>query len=141
MTGGPPYFSTSQGNGTEPLQQSHHSAAAGGGTAASPAFAASGYFVTHATGAWQTPAAAAAPQQPLATATALPLSFEQLTCLTAEIDANPSRSATALAGYGIDQHAYQTQLAALRVRCEADPELQQRYDRLLQYYRAVVAQR
>jgi hypothetical protein len=80
-------------------------------------------------------------RQAPAAPTALPLSFEQLTCLTAEIESNPSKSATALSGYGIDIQAYQAQLQALRVRCEADPELQQRYDRLIQYYRAVVAQR
>ncbi len=69
------------------------------------------------------------------------LSFEQLTCLTAELDVNPAKASPALAGYGIDQASYETQHRALRVRCEADPDLQQRYERLLTYYRAVVSQR
>lgn len=70
-----------------------------------------------------------------------PLSFEQLTCLTAELDVKPDMARATLAGYGIDQSGYDAQRQALTVRCQADPELQLRYERLLQYYRKIVSQR
>jgi hypothetical protein len=145
--GAAPYGATPLSHATEPIQPARdyakpQAAAAPSGTSPVQAFSASGYFVTNATGAWQAqqPAAADARQAPAAP-TVLPLSFEQLTCLTAEIESNPGKAATALAGYGIDNQAYQAQIQSMRVRCEADPELQQRYDRLIQYYRAVVTQR
>jgi hypothetical protein len=81
--------------------------------------------------------------QPPATAafSGPPLSFEQLTCLTAELDVKPGIADSTLAGYGIDRAGYAAQHQALRLRCQTDPELQQRYERLLQYYRGIVSQR
>lgn len=69
------------------------------------------------------------------------LSFEQLTCLTAELQVKPEHSATTFAGYGIDEASYQAQHRDLLMRCEADDHLSQRYQRLLEYYRSIVSQR
>lgn len=97
-------------------------------------------------GLYGTPSPAASPTPlphvpPASTFTGTTLSFEQLTCLTAELDVNPAKASPVLAGYGVDQASYDAQHRALRARCEGDFDLQQRYDRLLTYYRAVVSQR
>lgn len=142
----PGYFTSAAATGYTPAQPGPavvpSTAAMPPGTSPVQAFSASGYFTNNPpTGAWNVPQTAApAPQAPAAMAPP-PLSFEQLACLTAEVELNPSKAAGAIAGYGIDQQSYQTQLQALRVRCEADAELQQRYDRLIQYYRSVVKPR
>lgn len=74
-------------------------------------------------------------------ASGVTLSFEQLTCLTAELQVKPDQAAETLRGYGVDETGYQAQQRDLLVRCEADEHLSQRYQRLLQYYRSIVSQR
>jgi hypothetical protein len=81
------------------------------------------------------------PAASVQTAPSVALSFEQLTCLTAELQVKPDQAEATLAGYGIDDAGYQAQHKELLVRCQADDHLDQRYQRLLEYYRSIVSQR
>ncbi|HSC89712.1 MAG TPA: hypothetical protein VLC09_20660 [Polyangiaceae bacterium] len=69
------------------------------------------------------------------------LSLEQLACVQAELDIDPSRAARVYAQNGIDAADHARQMQALTSTFAADPSASQRFDQLREYYRAILGPR
>jgi len=69
------------------------------------------------------------------------LSLEQIACIQAEIDVDPSRAAAVFSANGITGADYERQFGQLKTVLSADEHKAQRFEQLRTYYRAVVGPR
>jgi len=78
-------------------------------------------------------------QAPMVAAQAL--SLEQIACIQAEIDVDPSRAPAVFASNGISAGDYERQFGQLTATLAVDEHKAQRFEQLRTYYRAVVGPR
>lgn len=69
------------------------------------------------------------------------LSLEQLACIQAELEMDPSKAARIFANNGIDAAGHQRQMAELEASFQQDESRAQRFAQLRDYYRAVLGPR
>ncbi len=81
------------------------------------------------------------PPQPSPTAFAAELSLEQIACMVAEMDLDPSREAAVLSSNGVDAATFQTQKHKLELQMAGDESQLQRFEQLRGYYRAILSSR